>query len=141
MLSFLHGDAAEPVLPMALKPSGSYQLLALETCFPLQRMVVFCSPLPAAQMCLCVHPCKEGFYPHIFPKRTWGMWGPGAALVTASLLLTQLQIATQTLSCHEENLPCVELGHNKQLILLQFSASPDPDISVSLPVTQHLPSS
>lgn len=47
MLSFLHEDTA---LPMALKPSRSYQPLALETCFPLQRIVVFCSPLPGAQM-------------------------------------------------------------------------------------------
>lgn len=50
MLSFLHGDTAVPALPMALKPSRSYQPLALESCFPLQRMVVFCSPLPGAQM-------------------------------------------------------------------------------------------
>lgn len=62
------------------------------------------------------------------------MWGVWAVLVTASLLLTQLQIATQKLSCHEENIPWAELGHNKQLILLQFSASPYP-----LPVIQHPP--
>lgn len=129
MLSFLRGDTAVPALPMALKHSGPYQLLALENSFPLQRMVVFCSPLPGAQMV----PYKEGFLPHIFPERSWGTWGLWAALVTASLLLTQPQIATQTLSCHEENLPWVELGHNKQVILLQFSVCPDPDISVPPP--------
>lgn len=49
-LPFLHGDTALPALPMALKALGSYWPLALEMCFPLQRMVVFYSPLPGAQM-------------------------------------------------------------------------------------------
>lgn len=57
-LPFLHRDTALPALPMALKPSGSYQPLALEIYFPLQRMVVLCCPLPGAQM-VPVHTLPE----------------------------------------------------------------------------------
>lgn len=99
MLSFLHGDTVVQHFPWFWSPQCHISPWHWKS-FPLQRMVVFCSPSQEPSLCTPL----QRFCLHILSRRAWGMWGLWAVLVAASLLLTQLQTATQTLSCHEENL-------------------------------------
>lgn len=125
-----------PALPMAVKPPVSHQPLALETCFPLQRMVVLCSPPQEPSLCT---PLQRRLLPARLAQKSLGDVGP---LGCAGHCQPPPHPAPD---CHPDPIlprgKSLKLGHNKQLILLQFSASPDLDISMSLPVTQHVPSS
>lgn len=123
-----------PALPMVLKPPVSHQPLALETFSSAEDGGVL-QPIPGAQpvytlaKILLAHPLQKSL----------GDVGP---LGCAGCCQPPPHPAPD---CHPDPIlprgKSLKLGHNKQLILLQFSASPDLDISVSLPVTQHLPSS
>lgn len=104
MLSFLHGDTALPVFPMALKLLWSYQPLALETCFPLQRMVVFCSPLPGAQMAPVYTLAKRASACTSSPKKPEGRgvfglhWSLPASFSPSSTLPPRNYLATRKIS-------------------------------------------
>lgn len=141
-LSFLRGDTAVPALPTAQGSLEAGQLLALGTCFPLQRTVAFCSPLLGARLVPVSTSLQKRLLPTPSPQKNLGEGGSlQAASVTACPFLARPQLATQLLSGHREDLAWVGFGHNRQLTLLQFLASPDQDIPMSLSVTQHLPRS
>lgn len=72
MLSFLRGDTGVPALSVAPRGSEAGQLLALETCFPLQRTVAFCSLLPGARLVPVCTPLQTRLLPAPRPQNSPG---------------------------------------------------------------------
>lgn len=126
-----------PALPMAPRYSEAGRLLALETCFPLQRTVVFCSLLLEAQLVPACTSLQRRLLPALHPQ---SKPRPGGFSLRWSLpvLSSPAPACPQLLSGHEENLTWIGFGCINNCpsfislpVLIGTSLSPSQSLSTS----------